>query len=242
MTSLTPHWTILTVHRRQGQLRGKRGCRVCSKSSRRLGRVEGWGRGHARVAVQDCALGPSTADSLPASFEERILLGVQAQALVERLTNPTQVPRAVRRRRSPFSAAAVVPVRKDVTLPPTWFWVVTPPIAVRVAPPTPAFPAIPHSPRRAVVTGTDDALLAHEDGSDAAFHAIGAEGRERGEQHEVGVPRGAEQFGQDREREGGEERREGGVGVREGEVREGEDRGQGGVIDRRWMGAVRGCR
>ena len=203
-----------------------------------LGKSEKGTRGYARVAVQDCALGPSTADSFPAGFEERVLLGVQAQALVECLADPTEVPRSVRRR--PTLSSASAPIRKHIPLPS--FLIVAPPVTVRVAPPAPAFTTVPHSPRRAVVTRTDDALLAHEDGSDAAFHAIGPEGRERCEQHEVGVPRGAEQFGQDWEREGGEERREGGIRVWEGEVREGEDRGQGGVIDRRcrWEGAVRG--
>lgn len=83
-----------------------------------------------------------------------------------------------------------------------------------------ALVAVGEVPRRAVVAGGDDAVVADEDGADAAFHAVGAGGGEGAELHEVFVPGWAEAGGggEVERLEVGVEGGEGGEGVEDAEV------------------------
>ena len=64
-----------------------------------------------------------------------------------------------------------------------------------VAAGTAALVAVGEVARGAVVAGGDDAVVADEDGADAALHAVGAGRSQGGQVHEVSVPGGAEAGG-----------------------------------------------
>lgn len=93
-----------------------------------------------------------------------------------------------------------------------------------ITPSTPALIAVGQVARSAVVAGGDDAIVAHEDGTDATFHAVRTVRRERGEAHEILVPGWAEAGGGD-EVEGGE------VGVEGWEGRERVEDAEVGPVD-----------
>lgn len=61
-----------------------------------------------------------------------------------------------------------------------------------ITPSTPALITIRDVARRAVVARTYNALVAHQDTADAAFHAVTAQSGQAGELHEVSVPTGPE--------------------------------------------------
>lgn len=69
-TSRTPHWTILTEHRRHGQLRDVSEATTARQYSK---------HSDPRVAIQHRVV----AYPFSAGLEQRILLGMEAQALVD---------------------------------------------------------------------------------------------------------------------------------------------------------------
>lgn len=121
----------------------------------------------ARVAVQDCTFRAPAAHAFPSGFEKGILLGVQAEALVERFADATHVALHCRGRRSHLVRAREPDRARRIGRA-----LFAPTVSVRIAPPATSLAAVPDPSRRAVISGTDDALVPDEDGSDSALHAV----------------------------------------------------------------------